>query len=74
MEIEDNGELRSFESMPTEVMLYLTAVRYSGNYWAAGPVSTDKNEVIRMLAENYTGVAVARIYAVKVPVETISAS
>ena len=68
MEIEDKGEVKSFETMPTEGTLFLTAVRYSGNFWASGPSAMDKGEVIKMLG-NYSGIDKARIYAVKVPLD-----
>lgn len=66
MNIEDVGELRSFETIPSEVTLYMSAVCYSGSYWAAGPCDTDKAKVIRML-HTWGGVEAARIYAVKLP-------
>ncbi len=73
MEIEEMGEVRAFETLPTEGTLYLTAVRYSGNFWAAGPSAMDKAEVIRNLG-CYTGITAARIYAVKVPLEQVHAA
>lgn len=72
MEIEDVGEVRTFEPMPKEGTLYMTAVRYSGNFWAAGPSAMDKAEVIMMLG-NLNGVDRVRIYSVKVPLEVPSA-
>ena len=70
MKIEDVGELRSFETVPSEVTLYMSAVRYSGNYWAAGPCDNDKANVIRML-HTWGGVEAARIYAVKLSTKLI---
>ena len=54
MEIEDAGELKTFEAQPKEGFVYLTAVRYSGNYWCGGPSSMDKNEVMKMLISETT--------------------
>ena len=68
MEIEDAGELKTFEAQPKEGFVYLTVVRYSGNYWCGGPSSMDKGEVMRMLA-NWSGITAARVYAVRVPLD-----
>lgn len=68
MKIEDAGEVGSFETMPTERNLYMTAVQYGGGSWIAGPSGYDKEEVIRMVS-SYTGVTNVRIYTVKVPVK-----
>ena len=73
MKIEDCGEIRSFEPMPTEGSLYLTAVCYSNNYWASGPSGMDKAEVIKSLA-SWVGCSKARIYVVKVPLSTLPAA
>ncbi|MDI3349187.1 hypothetical protein PIGBHMHK_00667 [Mycoplasmopsis arginini] len=69
MEIEDKGNIDSFEVMPAEQILYLSAVTYDGSHWFGGPASFNKNEVIKIL-QGYTGVSVARIYRVKVPVKS----
>lgn len=66
MNIEDVGELRSFETIPSEITFYMSAVRYHNYYWVAGPYDTDKAKVIRML-HTWGGVEAARIYAVKLP-------
>lgn len=66
VQIEEMGEIRTFEAVPSEVTLYLTAVRYSGTLWSAGPSGLDKNEVINRLV-NWSGIDSARIYSVKVP-------
>lgn len=50
MEIEDNGELTKFETMPTEGTLYLTAVRYPPCRWMQGPSGMDKGQVITTLS------------------------
>ncbi len=73
MEIEDKGELKAFETMPTEGTLYLTAVCYGGASWMAGPASMDKAEVVKALV-NWTGATKARIYSVKVPLVTLDAA
>lgn len=74
VEIEDKGEVRMFEVMPTEGTLYLTAVRYNGSsFWCSGPSSMDKAEVIKMIS-GYTGIDKARIYAVKVPLVAVDAA
>ena len=66
MEIEDKGELKAFETMPTEGTLYLTAVRYSAGNWMQGPSGMDKGQVVTDL-RTWHGIDRARIYAVKVP-------
>ena len=73
MEIEDMGELRKFESVPSETILYMTAVCYNGSYWTGGPYGLNKEEVIRNLSL-WTGITKARIYAVKVPVDALPAA
>lgn len=73
MEIEDKGELKAFETMPTEGTLYLTAVCYRGNFWSAGPSAMDKAEVVKALG-NWTGADKARIYAVRVPLAALDAA
>ena len=72
MEIEELDGPTKYEAMPTEGTLYLTAVRYSGGYWCAGPSGTNKAEVIKLLSQ-YSCDA-ARIYAVKVPLEALPAA
>ena len=70
MEIEDMGELKKFESVPSEATLYLTAVYYSNSHWGGGPYGMNKDEVIKNL--NYwSNITKARIYAVKVPVDAL---
>ncbi len=66
MEIEDMGELKKFETMPTDDTLYLTAITYDGNNWSCGPSSMKKEEVINSL-RYWKGLVSARIYAVQVP-------
>ena len=73
MEIEEMGELKKFESVPSEVTLYMTAICYSGSYWTGGPSGLNKDEVIRNLS-SWTGIVKARIYAVKVPVGALPAA
>ena len=70
MNIEDVGELRSLETIPSEVTFYMSAVRYGNDYWAAGPCGTDKANVVRVLS-TWGGVEAARIYAVKLPTKLI---
>ena len=70
MEIEDKGTIDTFEPIPIETILYLSAVHYEGVYWTAGPAGTDKNVVIQKL-QGYSGVTLARIYKVKVPVKSL---
>lgn len=73
MNIDDKGELSGYETMPKERTLYLTAVRYSSDYWGAGPSGTDKAQVEQQLS-TWVGIDAARIYAVKVPVTTLPAA
>lgn len=73
MNIEEMDEPSSYEPMPTEETLYLTAVRYSGGYWSAGPSGTNKDDVTKQLY-NWSGIDAARIYAVKVPLEALPAA
>jgi len=73
MEIEDKGEVRAFDTMPTEGTLYMTAVCYGGNSWMAGPSAMDKAEVVKALG-TWTGATKARIYAVKVPLVALDAA
>jgi len=68
MEIEDKGELKAFETMPTDGTLYLTAVCYGAASWMQGPSGMDKGQVITALS-TWSGITRARIYAVKVPLE-----
>ena len=72
MEIEELDGLNRYDTMPTDGTLYLTAVRYSGNYWRAGPSGTSKAEVTKQLS-GWIGIDAARIYAVKVPLEALPA-
>lgn len=67
MKIEDAGELRSFEPMPTEAIHYVSVVRYPGSFWAAGPFSDRKEAVIESL-KHWNGVTEARIYTVRLPI------
>lgn len=73
VEIEDAGECRRFETMPTEATLYLSAVRFAGGYWTSGPSGTDKAEVMRSI-RSWRGIDAARIYAVRVPVDDLPAA
>jgi hypothetical protein len=74
MQIEDMGELKSFEPMPTETTIYLSAIRYdTGQMWTAGPGSVDKTYLITTL-QNWGGIDAARIYAVKLPAKRVAAS
>jgi hypothetical protein len=74
MNIEDMGELKSFEPMPAETTLYLTAIRYESNeVWMAGPGGTDKAYVITTL-QHWAGIDAARIYAVKLPAKRLGAA
>jgi hypothetical protein len=73
MEIEDKGNLDAYEPMPIDTFLYITAVQFEGGYWTGGPSGTDKNMVIQQL-QSYSGVELARIYKVKVPVKSIPAA
>lgn len=66
MLIEEAGELTSFETPPTEMTLYMTAIQYSTGTWMSGPSSPDKNELLRTL-NRYTGLEKVRIYAVRLP-------
>ena len=70
MEIEDMGELRKFDTMPSEATLYITAVCYGGGSWSSGPSAMDKGEVENSL-RNWVGITKARIYSVKVPLHRI---
>ena len=67
MEIEDAGEIRTFETMPKEATLYMTAVLYSGCQWMNGPCGYSKDEVVGML-QSYAGVTRVRIYSVRLPI------
>lgn len=73
MNVEDMGEIKVFEAVPSEATLYLTAVRYNGTLWSAGPSGLNKAEVIDRLV-NWSGIDSARIYAVKVPINAPKAS
>ena len=73
MEIEELDGPNRYETMPTDGTLYLTAVRYSGGYWGAGPSGTSKAEVTKQLS-GWIGIDAARIYAVKVPLEALPAA
>ena len=67
MQIEEMGELKRFETLPTEQILYISAVRYRGSdIWTGGPSATTKESVISMLGR-HTGCEMARIYLVKLP-------
>jgi hypothetical protein len=68
MQIEDAGEVTQYETMTTERTLYLSAIR-SISHWYGGPSSYDKAEVERLLSQ-WSGCDAARIYAVKVPVQS----
>lgn len=68
MEIEDCGEINSFEPMLKEQTLFLTALTYDGVRWYGGPHGNNKQEVIGYV-QNYSGVVKARIYSVKLPVD-----
>lgn len=70
MDIKDCGELKEYDGASSEIVLYLTAVRYSTNCWMAGPSGTDKNNVMDQL-RGYVGVQATRIYSVTVPVSGI---
>lgn len=76
MEIEEIGKIESFEPIPHEATLYLTAVYYPNpsGYWAPGPGGMDKSEVIRMVSVYTTGISKARIYSVKVPLKKIDSA
>ncbi len=73
MQIEELDGPTNYETMPTEGTLYLTAVRYSGGYWSAGPSGTSNAEVTKLLS-GWSGVEAARIYAVKVPLQALPAA
>lgn len=73
MQIEEKGNIDTFEAMPSEGELYLTAIFYEAGYWQAGPGGMDKAEVIRMIS-GYSGITKARIYSVKVPLKKIYAA
>lgn len=66
MNIEDMGELKKFETMPTEGTLYLTAIQFQSGLWGSGPFGMDKQQVITYLS-GWSGVVAARIYSVQVP-------
>lgn len=67
MEITECGELKTFETMPTETTLYLSAYTTDGLSWFGGPSAKSKEEVIGYL-QNYFGVISARIYSVKIQI------
>lgn len=68
MEIEDCGEIKSFEPMPTEQTLFFSAITNNSVDWWGGPAGKNKAEVIGYI-QNYDGVVKARIYSVKLPVD-----
>lgn len=66
MQIEDAGEIKSFETVPQDSLFFLSVVRYGANYWTAGPAGRNKDEVISML-QGYSGIDAARLYWVRLP-------
>ena len=67
MKIEDAGELRTFETVPTEKTFYFSIVLYPPDFWASGPSGDDKQDVISSVMR-YHGITDARIYSAKVPI------
>lgn len=73
MKIEDTGTLSTFEALPTEEALYLSAIRYVGGTWFGGPYAKDKEELIRAL-QTWGSIEAARIYRVTVPAKPMPAA
>lgn len=67
MEIEDKGELTTFQAMPKEATLYITAAQHSSGQWMGGPSNHDKSALMEQLRQ-WNGFTRCRIYAVTVPV------
>jgi hypothetical protein len=68
VKVEDAGELRSFDLPPKEREFFMTAVRYSNDWWSNGPSGYSKEEVIKSL-QSFSGITDARIYTVRLPVK-----
>lgn len=73
MKIEDTVELRTFDTMPTETTLFMSAVRWDSGTWYGGPCGDTKDAVVRSLLDSYKHVTEARIYSVKLPIRLHSA-